>query len=107
MDTLTVPEGDTLVQLEEALADVEGALVAAVDTDRAAASEMLTAAVRRTGPDSYAITAPGEFRFERLRDTVVIGLGIWVGDWFGVIPIGARHIMPGDVLTIALPGWVA
>jgi hypothetical protein len=107
MATMTVAEGDTLVELEEALADVDGALVAAVDAERAAASEMLTAAARRTGPDSYAITAPREFRFERLRDAMVIGLGIWVGDWFGVIPIGARRTLPGDVLTIALPGWVA
>jgi hypothetical protein len=107
MATMTVPEEGTLVELEEALADVEGAHVAAVDAERTAASEMLTAAARRTGPDSYEVTAPREFRFERLRDAIVIGLGIWVGDWFGVIPISARHIMPGDTLTIALPVWVA
>jgi hypothetical protein len=107
MTTMTVPEEDTRVQLEVAPADLEGARVAAVDAEHVAASEMLTAAVRRAGPDSYEVTAPLEFRFERLRDTVAVGMGIWVGDWFGVLPMSAHRLMPGDTLTVALRQGVA
>jgi hypothetical protein len=108
MATVTVPEEDTRVQLEEAHADVDGARVALVDAAGGALSEMLTAAVRRTGPDSFEIVEPRSFVFTRLRYGIVVGLAVYVGDWRGMLDVGPhRMTRPEDVFHVSLPGWVA
>jgi hypothetical protein len=80
-----------------------GARVALVDAERAAASETLTASVRRTRPNRYVIVAPRTFVFTRLRAAVVVGLVVHVGDWTGIIDITSRPVRPGDTVHLVLP----
>jgi hypothetical protein len=84
--------------------DREGARVTLVDAARGVVSERLTASVRRTGTDVFAIVAPRSFVFTRLRAAIVVALAVDVGTWHGTLELEPRPLRPGDTYTLLLPG---
>lgn len=84
--------------------DLEGARVALVDAAHDSVSETLTASVRRADPGVFEIVEPQTFMFSRLRDAIVVGLGVYVGDWRGRLEIDPWPIRSGDVVHVYLPG---
>jgi hypothetical protein len=75
-----------------------------LDAARGVVSERLTASVRRTGTDVFAIVAPRSFVFTRLRAAIVVALAVDVGTWHGTLELEPRPLRPGDTYTLLLPG---